>query len=541
MTASMTSSPVPLELLPSKATYGAAEPVVVEIRGLTGPGQLSVWRLGDQVLKMPVAGDGFASLGQLSPGGYGVELTATPGYARTAVEVHGSDRRTMRYGFVADYSPQRDVEAVTENVRRLHLTDVQFYDWAYRHADLLGGGDRYEDALGQPVALATVRRLVEELHGAGTTALGYAAVYAVGRQEWEKWQHVALRTPSGGTYGLGDFLSLVDPAAPEWLDHLSDQLDRAAREVGFDGFHLDQYGYPKRAARDDSSIVDLAESFLRVITRMRETLPDARLVFNNVNNFPTWHTARAPQNAVYVEVWAPHDTLGDLAALAMSSRRWAGERPVVLAAYQHVYDLADARSADLAASLTMATLFSHGATQLLAGEADRILVDPYYVRNHRVTQETSELLRRWYDFLVEHGDLLMDPRAIEVTGSYADSYNDDCDVSFDQTRVSGVAIAGTVWRRVVAVSDTLVVHLVNLTGQDDTLWDAPRKQPGSPGRGLLRVRRTSAGVPRVRVSDPDGIPRLVDLPVVVDGDHIHVELPELCLWQLIVVTDDAGV
>ena len=50
----------------------------------------------------------------------------------------------------------------------------------------------------------------------------------------------------------------------------------------------------------------------------------------------------------------------------------------------------------------MATLFSHGATQLLAGEADRILVDPYYVRNHVVERSTAALLKRWYDFLVEH-------------------------------------------------------------------------------------------------------------------------------------------
>ena len=36
---------------------------------------------------------------------------------------------------------------MTDNLRRLHLTGVQFYDWAYRHADLLGGGETYDDAL----------------------------------------------------------------------------------------------------------------------------------------------------------------------------------------------------------------------------------------------------------------------------------------------------------------------------------------------------------------------------------------------------------
>ena len=55
-------------------------------------------------------------------------------------------------------------------LRRLHLTGVQFYDWAYRHADLLGGGEQYDDALGQPVALDTVRRLVEMCHQVGADA-----------------------------------------------------------------------------------------------------------------------------------------------------------------------------------------------------------------------------------------------------------------------------------------------------------------------------------------------------------------------------------
>ena len=51
-------------------------------------------------------------------------------------------------------------------------------------------------------------------------------------------------------------------------------------------------------------------------------------------------------------------------------------------------------------AFTMAALYSHGATQLLCGEADRILVDPYYVRNHVIEPSTAALLKRWYDFLV---------------------------------------------------------------------------------------------------------------------------------------------
>jgi hypothetical protein len=55
----------------------------------------------------------------------------------------------------------------------------------------------------------------------------------------------------------------------------------------------------------------------------------------------------------------------------------------------------------------MATLFSHGATHLLAGEDGRLLVDPYYVRNWPAEPSTIDLLADWYDFLVAHDELLL--------------------------------------------------------------------------------------------------------------------------------------
>ena len=116
--------------------------------------------------------------------------------------------------------------------------------------------------------------------------------------------------------------------------------------------------------------------------------------------------------------------------LAHHARAVGDDKPIVIAAYQHVYDSVEAVAADRATAFTMATLFSHGATHLLAGEADRILVDPYYVRNHVVEASTRHLLRRWYDFLVEHDELLLDPAIVDVTGAYAGTYNDDIDVSF---------------------------------------------------------------------------------------------------------------
>lgn len=520
------------ELLPVKAVFATGEEVVIELRGLPAAVTVSLWQAGVRVAAVEAGGD-VVSFMAVPPGGYGVEAALGGDVlARTAVSV-GQD--AMRYGFVVDYRPGREPGEVAEFARRLHLTDVQFYDWGYRHADLNGGGEDYADALGQPVSLDTVRRLVGALAEAGTRSLGYAAVYGVGEADLDAWSSAVLRRADGEPWGLGDFLTIVDPADATWLRHFSEDLELAQERTGFDGFHLDQYGYPKRARRTDGAVVDLAEGFATMIETVRQALPTARLVFNQVNDFPTWRTGGSPQDAVYVEVWPPHTSLADLARLTTACREH--DKPVVISAYLKPFEGEDLDGADVAAGLVMATVFSHGGSHLLVGEADRILTDPYYVRNHAMRPQTGRLLRRWYDFLVENGQFLTDPSIVEVTGAYASDYNGDLDVSFDGAEVSWNARSGTVWRRVTRRGDDLVVHLINLVGQLDTEWDVAKQPvPGLAG-GVLRVRpMTSAGC-RVLVADPDGAGRLVEVPTrEVDG-LIEAELPELQTWQLIVVKE----
>lgn len=524
-------------LLPTHSGFATGQPIRVEIRGeVPQEGTLTVWRLGESVHSQAIQPHAVQVLPDLPPGGYGIELEHAGGRVRTAIEITDDPGSRLRYGFVANYAPGKDVQAVADLVRRLHLNGIQFYDWAYRHADLLGGGEQYDDALGQPITLETVRELVTALREVGTASYGYAAVYAVGPEEWPRWQQHALLRPDGEPYALGDFLFILDPAGREWLEHFTDDLCTSVERVGFDGFHLDQYGYPKHAATPDGTLVDVADSFIRLVEAVRARLPQSQLIFNNVNDFPTWDSASAPQDAVYIEPWKPVLTLGALAAVATRARAVADGKPVVLAAYQHVYDLAPAEASDRATAFTMATLLSHGATQLLVGEHGRLLVDPYYVRNHEAEPETLDLLARWNDFAVEHDELLLDPGIIDVTASYVGDYNDELDVAYPEADVTETAVAGAVWRRVVRAGDGLVVHLINLVGQEDSLWDAPRNAPADVGSGELRFRFVRGRRPRVRVADPDGSARLVEVPVRIDGNYAVAALPSLHVWQVVHVS-----
>lgn len=527
-------------LLPTRSSFAPDDPIEIEIESESDldsrefAGRLTVWHLGEHVAAVTVTEPGVHALPVLGVGSFGVELEIDGRtVARTAIEVSEDRRARLRYGFVASYAPGKDVDGAARLARRLHLNGIQFYDWAYRHADLVGGGDRYDDALDQPISLDTVRDLVAAYRKVGTDSIGYAAVYAVGPDEWARWQAHALLRPTGEPYALGDFLFIVDPAAPEWIAHFRADLARATAAVGFDGYHLDQYGYPKFASTPDGAVIDVAESFALLIDQVRDELPEARLIFNNVNDFPTWRTAALSQDAVYIEPWVPNDTLGSLAELARRARASSAGQPVVLAAYQHIYDSEPADAADRAAALTMATVFSHGATQLLVGEEGRLLVDPYYVRNHPAEADTLEFLTRWYDFVVEHDALLMAPSISEVTSSYVGAYNGDLDVTYTHASVSSTPVAGSVWRRVTSTDHGLVVHLINLCGQTDTLWDAGRASVSSAGSAELRFRHVRGRVPQVRVADPDEAARLVALTVRFDGDDAVVELPPLTIWQVV--------
>jgi hypothetical protein len=207
----------------------------------------------------------------------------------------------------------------------------------------------------------------------------------------------------------------------------------------FDGFHLDQHGYPKRAQRPDGTRVDVATSFQTMIAAVRAALPDSRLVLTHVNDFPTWGTASSPQDAVYTEVWPPHVGLEHLAQLATRANHEADGKPVVIAAYRHVYANARARPPTWPAHSRRPPSGHTGRRTCSAARPDRILVDPYYVRNHQICGDTAAMLRHWYDFAVEHAELFSarpstgptaSVGAIDVTGSYAGSYNDDLDISY---------------------------------------------------------------------------------------------------------------
>lgn len=465
-----------MELIPSAAGYAPGDTIAIEVAcGPAPEAELLVTRLLDEVARVRVpAGSTRVELPAFDLGGYGVALVADGGtVARTAFDVLADPFERPRYGFVVTLDASADVAADVAFFRRMHLNLAQFYDWGWRHSELLPPAREYVDPLGQPRDLTVVNDVADAFDAAGVVALGYSAVYAVGNSEVTEWQDELLLRADGVPYRLGDdFLTLVDPAGPRWLEHYREMLARALAGTSLHGFHLDQYGWPKRALRGDGAVVDLDASYATMIGAVREAVPEAKLIFNNVNDFGTAQTAGCPQDASYIEVWPPHDELGDLGLLATRTRALRPQHPPILSAYLSCYAHDTAERADAAAELVMATAFSHGATHLLLGEAGHVLTDPYYPKNHVLPEASHALFARCYDTAVRWGDLLFDPSQQDVTEFMTGGINNDVVFRAEGVRFSTKAEPGTVWTRVVRTVHGLVIHVINLLAQEEVEWDA---------------------------------------------------------------------
>ncbi len=435
-------------------------------------GYLTTYHLGTPL--STVQCQGRFNLGTFAEGGYSVAWKDGTQTISSAFEVLDDSWARLRYGFVAEFSDAVVTEDYQDWARKLHLSAIQFYDWAWKHEFVTTDKTHYDDPLGQEISTAKIKELISAYKEVGATPCGYVAVYAVDLDGWTRWKDAGLYDSMGTPYQLGDdFLRVLDPADPAWLEHLITQL-RKASEFGFPAFHLDQYGYPRIAMKSDGSRVDLADQFPKMLEQIVESVPECRHIFNNVNDYPTWRTTRTNQDATYIEVWDPHSTYGTLANLVTKTRELNSSKPIILSAYLQRFgeissedDLAKAMASF---ELTCASITSGGASHLALGGDGRILYHAYYVTNYLASGSPLRKFRNYYDFIVAAGDLLYDPSRVDV--SRIDAFGVNTEIQFtSDANCSPEATPGSLWIRVFRGHTGITLHVINLLDQDDAIWN----------------------------------------------------------------------
>ncbi|MNO16786.1 Cycloisomaltooligosaccharide glucanotransferase precursor [compost metagenome] len=487
--------------------------------------------------------------------GYGASVTVVQdggvlGKAYTAYDIADHWRRSPRYGFLSDFRSGESGElGDVESMNKYHLNVIQFYDWMYRHDDLVPHEDEFTDPMGRTMSYKVVREKVAAVHGKGMAAMAYGAVYAAlkdflhDRPEW------VLYNRRGEPFQLIDLFYIMDitPESP-WTDHIVGQFCRAV-EAGFDGIHMDQYGFPKKAIRriaGKEEVVDLAECYPALIDRTKAALravdAEAGVIFNNVGNYPIHKTASSDQEALYIEVWPPVVRLRELKGLIDNARLLDRDKPVILSAYlPSFYPKAghDPEWAENGALLTMAAIFASGGYHLLLGEDNGLLTMPYYPDYAVMRPAFASEVRRYYDFIVRFGTLLHNPRLEDVSFTYTAGVNTE--ISFE----GGAPFApngdvGSVWTIIKRMPGYQILQLVNLVGLEDDYWEHGKLRRPEPQSEVVCTLLIEHPIKTLYAASPDYPDQRIcflDYETIPheQGLAARFTLPCLEVWTMVVV------
>lgn len=409
--------------------------------------------------------------------GYSARLLIDSDFqAATAFDVLSSWTDFPRYGFLSDFSASRsDPETALKKLTHFHINGLQFYDWQYRHDQLLAPTEEYIDPLGRAMSLHTVRKLVDTAHKYGMAAMPYLAIYAASADFWRAHPDWALYDEAGNPIAFGEnFLGLMDPSAgSSWSQHLLGEGTRTLQGIAFDGLHIDQYGDPKKAWNANHISVDIPKAFVDFIQLASDQHPDKTVLFNAVGNWPVEALAKSAVNFMYIEVWPPDLEYRRLAEIVLNAVRLSHGKAIVIAHYLP----ADRPANNLLAD---AVILACGGTRIELGEEARLLSDPYFPKHEEISPDLYTELQRLADFTVRNGEWLR-PYALSTVEkeAWAESELNPKFISIDASIM-------TVARHHPKM---LVVQMVNFRGLDShQQWDVLHAAPTLRQNTLVKIQ-----------------------------------------------------
>jgi len=469
------------------------------------------------------------ALAHLGPCGLGVHACVQFSSGIEVCSVSAIDRGLgpVRYGFLSDFSPEdTDTRAAAVDFLLVsHITHVQFYDWSFRPHQYQPAPTKdpqvtavYQDTMGKTIILTVVRDLIAELHARRMLALGYGAVYAAAGDYLQTHREQALHDHEGHTIDLiGKFFIMNCAEHGPWRRCILDQYRYAVEQVGFDGIHMDTYGFPKSAWDSAGQLVNLDTQFVSLIDEWARH-GDVN-IFNNVGGWPAEATGQAEQAAVYIEVWPPHIQYHHIRQLIKDARR--SGKPVVLAAYLEPFKhrTIGTYGALHAYQLLTAAICAYGAAHLILGERGAVLTQPYYSDYTSLTAFEQSVVRAYNDFQVRYRELLYDSTLVEITESHVLGENREFSIEVQgsgSNRVSFDGEAGTVWTIVHRNEQRIVLNLINLVDQIDSKWNT--------------VKHETTISPQVRIQIPCSVPSMriyLASPDATQGDARELSWTEV--------------
>lgn len=520
-----------MEIYPEKGRYLPGEPIELTILydGNAERFRVSVFLLERRLYVQEIPRTGGQTRVTLKPiyaefCGLGVLCETEHGESCCCAADVQDEVRAFRYGFLSDFAPEEADETDVLAMAKHHVNAVQFYDWSFRHDSLVSDTEEYADMMGKRNSLLVICRKIESCHARGMRALGYGAVYAASEAfavNHADWRLYARKDDPLRFIGVFAIMNLESG----WAEHIVSQY-RAAVQAGFDGIHMDTYGFPKTALDASGGTVHLEDDFAPLIQRAREALPEAALVFNNVGGWPVERTMESSVDAVYIEVWPPFERYEHIKQIILSAK--AAKKPVVLAAYPAPFRLDTPKRALEAQLVLMSAIAAHGATQLWFGEQNAALTQGYYADYTRLSVEQEAKLRAYDDFFVRYQTLLFSDALTDVSWTHCGWDNEEyaCDAPY-----SVCGEGGKLWLILREDHTRKLIVLINLCGDESSLWNAGRAAPAPLTNVTLRAQ-VFKQVVRVWTASPDrnlGAAEPIDFTTEQGehGDMVRITLPQI--------------
>lgn len=489
-------------------------------------------------------------------GGYAVEATVTGEAtvrATTAFDVAGHWSAAPRYGFFSDFAPGEtpgESERRADDLLRLHVNVVQFYDWMASHHTFLPSNDEFVDPLGRHLSHQVVRRKVKLAQQRGMAALGYGALYGAEEEFSSEHPDWLLYDGVEQPLKLADIFYLQDFSGNSgWRNWILDQYRLALDELGFDGIHIDQYGYPKQAlsrASGEWREIDVAAEFPGFVEEAASILkairPEGGSIFNCVNAWPL--DAMGPVKAdaaTYIEVWEPHSTYRDLYDLVRRARSLRPKKQTILAAYLRPFHPVDGRTAGAMNTfrLASAAINASGGFHLIAGEGDGLLTEAYYPSYGRLERDEFETVRRHFDFVVRNTAILHGTYSPDIAWTHVGPTNDL--VLFEHPDLGDYGAGArhdSLWVTGRDCDGIMSLQLVNLNGLKSDEWNTDHPEPPRRLEDVEVRVRVTGDVHGVWWDTPDdevGIARTVPFQVIDqdDGRFLVFRVPSVDFWSAV--------
>lgn len=470
-------------------------------------------------------------------------------YGSTAVDVSSDWSRFPRYGFLSAYGQLGNtyMDSVMNNLNRLHINGLQFYDWDYEHQQPLAGTvasplSSWLDIASRTNYQSTVNYYITSAHTHNMKAMSYNLCYgalndAAAQGVSDQWymytdQNHQTKRICSLSAPFKSSIYLLNAANTNWQQFLAANNQNMYNVYNFDGYHVDQLGDLGGVTYDyNGNPLNLPSGFASFLTAMNSSAPSKRLVMNAVNQYgQQGNIATSPVDFLYTEVWSPNEGYTDLATIIQNNTAWSSNtRKTVLAAYMN-YNVANNTGYFNTPGVLFAdaVIFAFGGSHIELGE--HMLCKEYFPNaNLQMKPDLQSAIVNYYDFLTGYENLLRD----------GGTFNSPTIISSDgkvqlnnwPPQTGSISVIGK------DMGNRQVIHFINFANAASFDWRDTNGSQTVPNtlQNISFILTPSKPITKLWMASPDingGV--LQSVPFTQSGNSIAFTLSSLQYWDMLV-------